>query len=92
MVLLQVYLGLAWACGCGVFGLYIMKSTSDAKIARQYLCQAAIFMCGLSILAFAVIQSNYHVYIAFAWIYGMFLFHTYVYLFHYYIFFIKYFM
>lgn len=70
IVLLQVYLGLAWTAGCAAFGLLIVKSSSDARIARQYLCQAAVFMCGLSILAFSLVQADYYAYVIFAWVYG----------------------
>lgn len=44
----------------------------ECRIARQYLCQAAVFMCGLSILALTAVHGNYHGYVMFAWIYGIF--------------------
>lgn len=69
-VLLQTYLGLAWTLGCAAFGLLVLHNNVECRIARQYLCQAAVFMCGLSILALTTVQGNYHGYVMFAWIYG----------------------
>lgn len=71
-VLLQAYLGLAWALGCAAFGLLVVRDSVECRIARQYLCQAAVFMCGLSILALTAVHGNYHGYVLFAWIYGIF--------------------
>lgn len=71
-VLLQTYLGLAWTLGCAAFGLVVVQNSVECRIARQYLCQAAVFMCGLSILALTAVHGNYHGYVMFAWIYGIF--------------------
>ncbi|KAF5286025.1 hypothetical protein FQA39_LY16467 [Lamprigera yunnana] len=71
-VLLQMYLGLAWTVGCVVFSTLVLHNSTECRIARQYLCQTAVFMCGLSILAFTVVSGNYHAYVMFAWIYGIF--------------------
>ncbi|KAK9701176.1 Major Facilitator Superfamily [Popillia japonica] len=71
-VFLQMYLGLAWTLGCIVFSTLVLHNSSECRIARQYLCQTAVFMCGLSILAFTVVSGNYHAYVMFAWIYGIF--------------------
>ncbi|PSN45283.1 hypothetical protein C0J52_17530 [Blattella germanica] len=71
-VLLQTYLGLAWTLGCAAFGLVVVQNSVECRIARQYLCQAAVFMCGLSILALTAVHGNYHGYVLFAWIYGIF--------------------
>lgn len=71
-VFLQVYLGLAWTVGCVVFSTLVLHNSTECRIARQYLCQTAVFMCGLSILAFTVVSGNYHAYVMFAWIYGNF--------------------
>ena len=67
---LQMYLGLAWTVGCVVFSTLVLHNSTECRIARQYLCQTAVFMCGLSILAFTVVSGNYHAYVMFAWIYG----------------------
>lgn len=71
-VLLQIYLGLAWALGCVIFSVLLLHNSTECRIGRQYLCQTAVFMCGLSILAFTVVSGNYHAYVMFAWIYGIF--------------------
>lgn len=69
-IFLQMYLGLAWTVGCVVFSTLVLHNSTECRIARQYLCQTAVFMCGLSILAFTVVSGNYHAYVMFAWIYG----------------------
>jgi hypothetical protein len=77
-VFLQMYLGLAWTVGCVVFSTLVLHNSTECRIARQYLCQTAVFMCGLSILAFTVVSGNYHAYVMFAWIYGEGLFQPYL--------------
>nr|CAD7454644.1 unnamed protein product [Timema tahoe] len=72
VVLLQTYLGLAWTLGCAAFGLVVVQNSVECRIARQYLCQAAVLMCGLSILALTAVQGNYQGYVMFTWIYGIF--------------------
>ncbi|KAK3923032.1 Monocarboxylate transporter 12 [Frankliniella fusca] len=72
VVLLQTYLGLAWTLGCAAFGLLVVRNDVECRIARQYLCQAAVFMCGLSMLALTAVRGSYHGYVLFAWIYGIF--------------------
>ncbi|EFN74353.1 Monocarboxylate transporter 10 [Camponotus floridanus] len=72
VVLLQAYLGLAWTLGCIAFGLLVVHRSVECRIARQYLTQAAVFVCGLCILALTAVQGNYHGYVIFAWIYGIF--------------------
>ncbi|KAK6631718.1 hypothetical protein RUM43_013782 [Polyplax serrata] len=71
-VILQAYLGLAWVLGCAAFGLVVVHNSVECRIARQYLCQAAVFMCGLCILALTAVHGNYHGYVLFVWIYGIF--------------------
>ncbi|KAG5871507.1 hypothetical protein JTB14_027170 [Gonioctena quinquepunctata] len=71
-IFLQMYLGMAWTVGCVVFSTLVLHSSTECRIARQYLCQTAVCMCGLSILAFTVVSGNYHAYVMFAWIYGIF--------------------
>ncbi|XP_039289151.1 monocarboxylate transporter 2-like isoform X1 [Nilaparvata lugens] len=71
-LLLQTYLGLAWTLGCAAFGLVVVHNSVECRIARQYLCQAAVFMCGLSILALTAVHGNRQGYILFVWIYGIF--------------------
>lgn len=67
---LQIYLGCAWILGCVIFGLLVVKNSVECRIARQYLCQTAMFMCGLSMLALRTIEGNYQAYLLFVWIYG----------------------
>lgn len=70
MLMLQIYLGCAWILGCSIFGLLVVKNNVECRIARQYLCQTAMFMCGLTMLALTTINGNYHAYLLFVWIYG----------------------
>ncbi|XP_076048483.1 monocarboxylate transporter 10-like isoform X2 [Oratosquilla oratoria] len=71
LLLLQTYLGLGWTLGCCAFGFMILQKNTECRIGRQYLCQASVFMCGISILAFTAVK-GYHGYVMFAWIYGIF--------------------
>lgn len=72
IIFLQINLGLAWTVGCLAFSMLVLQNSTECRIARQYLCQAAVFMCGISILAFTLVNGNYQAYIMFAWIYGKF--------------------
>ncbi|XP_044006765.1 monocarboxylate transporter 2 isoform X4 [Aphidius gifuensis] len=72
VVVLQAYLGLAWTLGCVCFGLLVVHHSVECRIARQYLTQAAVFMCGLCILALTAVHGNYNAYVMFTWIYGIF--------------------
>lgn len=71
--MLQIYLGCAWIVGCSIFGLLVVKNSVECRIARQYLCQTAMFMCGLAMLALTTIDGNYQAYLLFVWIYGKWL-------------------
>jgi hypothetical protein len=66
-VALQAYLGLAWAVGCGAFGMLVVKNSAECRIARQYLCQACTFMCGIAILALTAVE-GYRGYLLFVWV------------------------
>lgn len=72
VMILQTYLGLAWSLGCAAFGMLVVRNSVECRIARQYLCQTATFMCGLCILALTAVHGNYHGYVMFVWIYGIF--------------------
>jgi pheromone shutdown protein TraB len=72
MLTLQVFMGCAWILGCVIFGLLVVNNSVECRIARQYLCQTAMFMCGLSMLALTTIEANYQAYSLFVWIYGEF--------------------
>ncbi|KAK7605252.1 hypothetical protein V9T40_007110 [Parthenolecanium corni] len=69
---LQVYMGLAWTVGCLAFGSIVVHNAAECRIGRQYLCQASIFMCALSILALTTVQGSHQGYVLFVWIYGIF--------------------
>ncbi|XP_050427858.1 monocarboxylate transporter 10 isoform X2 [Adelges cooleyi] len=71
-LMLQVHMGLAWTVGCMAFGLIVVRNSVECRIARQYLCQASVFMCGVSILALTTVQGDRQGYVMFAWVYGMF--------------------
>lgn len=70
VLILQIYLGCAWILGCVIFGLLVVKNSVECRIARQYLCQTAMLMCGLAMLALTTIEGNYQAYLLFVWIYG----------------------
>ncbi|XP_034939068.1 monocarboxylate transporter 10-like isoform X1 [Chelonus insularis] len=72
VIFLQAYLGLGWTVGCMMFGLLVVNHNVECKIARQYLMQTAVFICGLCILALTTVHGNYHGYVMFTWIYGIF--------------------
>ncbi|XP_076252048.1 monocarboxylate transporter 12-like isoform X3 [Rhynchophorus ferrugineus] len=71
-IFLQMYLGLAWTVGCIVFSVFVLHTSSECRISRQYLCQTAMFLSAVSILAFTVVTGNYQAYVMFAWLYGIF--------------------
>lgn len=72
VILLQTYLGLAWVAGCFLFGILVVQKSTDCRIGRQYLCQAAILICGMCILALTSVE-GYNAYVIFVWVYGVFL-------------------
>ncbi|GAB6027121.1 hypothetical protein CHUAL_013854 [Chamberlinius hualienensis] len=71
MVLLQTFLGLSILLGSLSFGAVIVRDSSECRIARHYLCQAAGLMVSLSFLAMTAVD-EYHGYVFFVWIYGLF--------------------
>ncbi|XP_022247167.1 monocarboxylate transporter 10-like, partial [Limulus polyphemus] len=71
LLLLQVFLGIAFIFGSGAFGFIIVKNSVQCMIARQYLCQASSFMISASLLAFTALE-EYQGYVLFVWIYGLF--------------------
>ncbi|XP_013775018.1 monocarboxylate transporter 10-like [Limulus polyphemus] len=71
LLLLQVYLGLAFILGSGAFGLIVVKKSMQCMIAPQYLCQASSFMISVSLVAFTALQ-HYYGYVLFVWVYGIF--------------------
>ena len=69
---LRAYLGLTWTLGCVLFGLIVTRKNSECSIARQYLAQASLFVCGVSIMALTQVQGNSG-YMIFIIVYGTFL-------------------
>ena len=57
--------------GCFIFGTVVVNNSTDCRISKQYLCQAALFMTGVSILAFTSVE-GYNGYVVFVWIFGVF--------------------
>ncbi|KAK8395625.1 hypothetical protein O3P69_005612 [Scylla paramamosain] len=71
VLLLQTYLGLGWVIGVCAFGFVVLQKSTECRVGRQYLCQASMFLCGVSTLAFTAVE-GYHGYVLFAWLYGIF--------------------
>ena len=67
-----MYFGFAWTLGCLFFGCVAANSSIDCRISKQYLCQTALFLCGVSIMAFMAVD-GYKGYVIFVWSYGIFL-------------------
>lgn len=70
MLVLQTNMGLAWMLGAFVFGFLVIRNNAECRIARQYLCQASLFMCAICMLALAELQANYEGYFIIVWAYG----------------------
>lgn len=58
VVLLQTYLGLGWVIGCCAFGFVVLQKNTECRVGRQYLCQASMFLCGVSTLAFTAVEGE----------------------------------
>ena len=69
---LQVYLGLAWALGCCIFGCLVLQRSGECRVGRQYLCQVSLLVCGLSLLSLTTVE-GFNGYVTFTWVYGLFL-------------------
>lgn len=66
-----MFLGFAMMLGSIVFGLIVVRNSSECRIARHYLCHASGMMLSVALLALTAVY-EYHGYIFFVWIYGMF--------------------
>jgi len=44
IVLLNIYLGIAWILGCLMFGLIVVQKNQECRVSKQYLCQVNIFV------------------------------------------------
>ena len=58
MLSLQLYLGVAFCVGSAAVGAVVVNNSTECRIARQYLCQAALAVCALSIYALAAIRKE----------------------------------
>lgn len=67
---IQINFGLAWIFGSLFFGLLVIRHNPECRIAKQYLCQASLFICALCILAFATLNQNYEGYLIVMIVYG----------------------
>ena len=39
LVLLHIYVGVAWMVGCFLFGLIVIQKNQECRVSQQYLCQ-----------------------------------------------------
>ena len=69
---MEGYIGLAWALGCCIFGCLVAQKTNECRIGRQYLCQASLLICGISLLSLTTVK-GYNGYVIFVWVYGIFI-------------------
>ncbi|KAK8733172.1 hypothetical protein OTU49_006503 [Cherax quadricarinatus] len=72
LILLQTFLGFAYALGCIGFGLIVVKQSAQCMISRQYLCQFSIYSLGVTMLALTAVR-GYYGYVLFMWLYGLLL-------------------
>ncbi|XP_076059986.1 monocarboxylate transporter 3-like [Oratosquilla oratoria] len=72
LILLQTFLGFAYALGCIGFGLIVVRQSDQCLISRQYLCQASFFGIGVTMLALTAVR-GYYGYVLFMWLYGLLL-------------------
>ena len=56
LVMMMVHLAVSWTLGCCVFGSLVLQRSLECRVGRQYLCQASLLICGLSILALTSVQ------------------------------------
>ena len=70
--MLRFSFGLAWSLGSVLFGLMVIHKSSECSIARQYLTQSSLCVCGVCVLVLTQVQ-GYSGYVIFVWVYGIFL-------------------
>ena len=71
VLVLQAYLGSAWAVGCCLFGAIVVNHSKECQISKQYLCQVSLLLTGVSIFGLTAVE-GYNGYVMFVWIYGVF--------------------
>ncbi|GBL94222.1 Monocarboxylate transporter 10 [Araneus ventricosus] len=69
--MVNIYLGLACSAGSAAFGFIVIQNSAQCMIAKQYLCQGALFILSVWLLAYPTL-SGYYGYVLFAVIYGLF--------------------
>ncbi|CAL8110048.1 unnamed protein product [Orchesella dallaii] len=67
--LLHMYLGAAWVIGCCLFGLIVVQKNQECRVSKQYLCQVASVICGISIMAL-IATNGHNGLVVFVWVYG----------------------
>ncbi|XP_066974856.1 monocarboxylate transporter 8-like isoform X2 [Macrobrachium rosenbergii] len=72
LILLQTFLGFAYALGCIGFGLIVVRQSEECMISRQYLCQTSLYGLGVTVLALTAVK-GYYGYVLFMWLYGLLL-------------------
>ena len=68
--LIMVFLGVAFAFGCLVFGLIVVRSNVRCMISRQYLVQLTSVGCGAVTLLFSLAH-HFDGYALYVWAYGL---------------------
>lgn len=56
VMLMMIYFASAWTLGCCFFGCLVLQRSIECRIGRQYLCQASLVICGVSILALTSVK------------------------------------
>lgn len=69
--MLQIYLGSAWTLGCCLFGSVVISNSQECRISKQYLCQASLFLTGVTVLGFTAVEGH-NGFTMFVWVYGIF--------------------
>ena len=70
LLIIQSSFGGGWVLGCCIFGI-LVRSSKKRKMSKQYLCQTAIILAGVSSIAFTIV-SDYMGYLIYVWTYGIF--------------------
>jgi hypothetical protein len=66
-----VYVGAAWTFGSFLFGAIVIVNSRECRISKQYLCQLALLMAGVVMLAFTSVDGHSSR-VMFCWTYGVF--------------------
>ncbi|CAG7725857.1 unnamed protein product [Allacma fusca] len=69
MILVHIYVGASWIVGCASFGLLAVQKNQECRVSKQYLCQVASLISGMSILALTAVK-GFNGLVIFAAVYG----------------------